>query len=263
MIRALYSAATGMNAQETNIDVIANNLANVNTTGFKKSRADFQDLVYQYLVEPGAPTSTTTKSPSGIQVGLGVKTAAVQKVFTPGDLTSTGNPYDVAIEGDGFFEIEVPGSSVKAYTRSGAFQIDNSGNIVTSDGYKLSPSITIPNDATSVTIGQDGTVSARQPGATAPASVGQITATRFPNNAGLRALGRNLYEETESSGTAVTGTFGQEGFGRLSQGFLESSNVSVVEQVVNMITAQRAYEASSKGISSADEMLSQAINLKR
>jgi flagellar basal-body rod protein FlgG len=262
MIRALYSAATGMNAQETNIDVISNNLANVNTTAYKKSRADFQDLMYQYLVEPGAPTSESTKNSSGIQVGLGVKTASVAKVFTQGDLTSTSNPLDVAIEGDGFFQVTLPDGR-QAYTRSGAFKIDENGIMVTADGYSLNPQITIPSDALSVTIAEDGKVSVKTPGSTTTSEVGQLIGVRFQNNAGLHASGRNLYEETESSGSPITGIFSELGFGRLSQGFLESSNVSVVEQVVNMITAQRAYEASSKGVSTADEMLSQAINLKR
>jgi flagellar basal-body rod protein FlgG len=262
MIRALYTAATGMGAQETNIDVIANNLANVNTTSFKKSRADFQDLMYQYVIEPGAPTSASSSNPSGIQVGLGVKTAAVQKVFAQGDLTSTSNQLDVAIEGDGFFQLTLPDGST-AYTRSGAFQLDQNGQMVTSDGYVIAPGLTIPSDSLSVTVGQDGTVSVTQPGSTTPTSLGELTAVRFANNAGLRAIGRNLYQETVSSGSAQAGRFSENGVGRLNQGFLESSNVSVVEQVVNMITAQRAYEASSKGISTADEMLSLGLSLKR
>lgn len=251
-----------MNAQETNIDVISNNLANVNTTAFKKSRADFQDLVYQALVEPGAPTSSTTQTPSGIQIGLGVKTSAVQKVFAQGDLTSTGGQLDVAIEGDGFFQVQRPDGST-AYSRAGSFQLDSNGQLVTPDGYLVDPGITIPSNALAISIGQDGTVSVRTPDSTTPSELGKLTAVRFANNAGLRALGRNLFEETVSSGTPTTGEFGTNGVGRLSQGFLETSNVSVVEQVVNMITAQRAYEASSKGIQTADEMLNQAINLKR
>jgi flagellar basal-body rod protein FlgG len=262
MIRALYTAATGMNAQETNIDVISNNLANVNTVGFKKGRADFQDLMYQYVVEPGAQTSQTTTNPTGVQVGLGVKTTAVQKVFTQGDLSSTGNQLDVAVEGDGFFQVLRPDGTF-AYTRTGVFQLDANGLLVTSDGYQLQPGITIPQDALKITIAQDGTVTVQQPNNPAPTQVGQLIGVRFPNNAGLRALGQNLYEETQASGAPVNGIFSQLGFGRLNQGFLESSNVSVVEQVVNMITAQRAYEASSKGITTADEMLNQAINLKR
>ena len=263
MIRALYTAATGLNAQEVNIDVISNYLDNVNTVCYKKSRADFQDLVYQYLVEPGAPTSETTKSPSGIQVGLGVKTAGVQKVFGQGDLTSTNNPLDVAIEGDGFFKITLPGTGTTAYTRAGNFQLNEQGQLVTSDGYALDPAVTIDPNAVSVRIAEDGTIGFKIAGTPELSTAGVITGVRFANNAGLRAMGKNLYEETGSSGTPIEGTFGQNGLGRLNAGYLESSNVSVVEQVVNMITAQRAYEASSKGITTADEMLSQAINLKR
>jgi flagellar basal-body rod protein FlgG len=218
--------------------------------------------MYQALVEPGAPTSSTTQNPAGIQVGLGVKLASVTKDFSQGDLTATSNPLDVAIEGDGFFQITRPDGSI-AYTRSGGLQIDSQGSLVTPDGYAVAPGITIPQDAQSISIAQDGTVSVRQPGSTTPSQIGQITAVRFPNNGGLKALGKNLFEETDSSGAPLTGIFGQNGYGNLSQGFLESSNVSVVEQVVNMITAQRAYEASSKGIQSADEMLGQAISLKR
>jgi flagellar basal-body rod protein FlgG len=179
-----------------------------------------------------------------------------------GDLASTGAQLDIAIEGDGFFQVQKPDGSA-AYTRAGSFQLDSTGNIVTSEGYLLDPSVTVPSDALAITIGQDGTVSVRQPGSATPTSVGQITGVRFANNAGLRATGKNLYEETASSGAPITGTFGETGFGTLAQGFLESSNVSVVEQVVSMITAQRAYEANSKGIQTADDMLSQAINLKR
>jgi flagellar basal-body rod protein FlgG len=262
MIRALYTAATGMNAQETNIDVIANNLANVNTTGFKKGRAEFQDLMYQYQTEPGAQSSQTSVNPSGVQIGLGVKTIAVQKMFGQGDSVNTGAPLDVAIEGDGFFQVIKPDGTF-AYTRSGSFQLDQNGSLVTSDGYQVGPGITIPNDAQAITIGEDGTVSVRQPGNAAAQAVGQLTAVRFPNNAGLRAVGRNQFEETVSSGAPIIALFQQPGFGRLNQGFLESSNVSVVSEVVNMITAQRAYEANSKGISTSDEMLSLAINMKR
>jgi len=251
-----------MKAQETNIDVISNNLSNVNTTGYKKSRASFQDLMYQYVTEPGAATSQTTSNPTGIQVGLGVKTASVAKVFTQGDLAATGNQLDVAIEGDAFFQVLRPDGTL-AYSRSGNFQLNELGNLVTSDGFPVQPAITVPNGSLGLTIAQDGTVSVKQPGQTAPQNLGQLTAFRFANNSGLRALGQNLYEETQASGTATAGIFSQIGYGRLSQGFLESSNVSVVEQVVNMITAQRAYEASSKGITAADEMLSGAINLKR
>jgi len=262
MIRALYTAATGMQAQETNIDVISNNLANVNTTGYKKSRADFQDLMYQYLLEPGAQTSATTNSPSGIQVGLGVKTAAVQKIFTQGDLSSSSNPMDLAIEGDGFMQVTMPDGTT-SYTRAGSLQLNKDGALVTSDGYLIQGASTIPPDALAVSIAEDGNVTYRLSGQAAAQAAGQISGARFPNNAGLRAIGRNLYQESDASGNAVAGTFAQQGFGRLQQGFIESSNVSVVDQVVSLITAQRAYEANSKGISTADEILSQAINLKR
>ncbi|MCB0317871.1 MAG: flagellar basal-body rod protein FlgG [Bdellovibrionales bacterium] len=262
MIRSLFSAATGMKAQELNIDVISNNLANVNTTSYKGSRAEFQDLVYQALLEPGASTSSSTISPAGIQVGLGVKPTSVQKIFTQGDLTSTGNQLDVAIEGDGFFQITLPDGST-AYSRAGSFQLDQNGQIVTPDGFAVDPSISVPTDALSIAIGQDGTVTATIPGTTTPSNLGQITGVRFPNSAGLKAIGQNLYTETESSGSPTTGIFGEDGLGRLNQGFLESSNVSVVEQVVNMITAQRAYEANSKSIQTADDMINQAINMKR
>jgi len=251
-----------MNAQETNIDVVSNNLANSNTTGYKKSRAEFQDLLYQQVVEPGSPTSSTTANSSGVQIGLGVKTAAVQKVFAQGDLISTSNPLDMAIEGDGFFQVQLPDGD-QAFTRAGSFQLNSQGQLTTSDGYVVDPGVTIPSDSLAISVGQDGSISVRQPGSATTTQVGQLTGVRFANNAGLRAVGKNLYQETESSGTPTTGIFSENGFGRVSQGFIESSNVSVVEQVVNMITAQRAYEASSKGITTADEMLSQAINLKR
>jgi flagellar basal-body rod protein FlgG len=262
MLRALYSSATGMQAQETNIDVISNNIANVNTTGYKRSRAEFQDLIYQQVIEPGAPTSQQTQNPSGIQVGLGVRTVAVQKIFAQGDLINTDNPLDIAIQGDGFLQVLKPDGTL-SYTRAGALQRDVQGNLVTPEGYRIAPGITIPPDVLSVTIGEDGTVSVRQPGGGAPAQVGQIAAVRFANPAGLRALGKNLFEETASSGAPLVGIFANQGFGSLQQGFVEGSNVSVVEQIVNMITAQRAYEANSKSIQTADDMLSQAINLKR
>lgn len=262
MIRALYTSATGMNAQQTNIDVISNNLANINTTAYKKSKANFQDLIYQYIVEPGARTSQNTSNPSGIQVGLGVKTGAVSKVFAQGDLSSTGRQLDIAVEGDGFIPVNLP-DGTEVYTRSGAFQLNETGEVVTPDGFPLAAGVTVPPDALAITIGQDGTITVRSPGTTTPTNVGQIQGVRFANNAGLRAIGRNLYEQTESSGTPTVGTFGENGFGRINQGFLETSNVSVVEEVVNLITAQRAYEASSKGIQTADDMLNQAISLKR
>jgi flagellar basal-body rod protein FlgG len=254
MIRALYTAASGMEAQQLNIDVIAHNLANVGTTGFKRSRADFHDLLYQTLQEPGSLATTTTPFSTGIQVGLGVKPAAVQRVHLQGDFTQTASPFDVAIRGQGFFQITRPDGSL-AYTRAGAFKLDSTGAIVTSDGDAVTPAISIPPNAENVTIGTDGTVTVKLPGQTTPGNVGQIQTVRFSNPAGLRAEGRNLFTETETSGAPQTGTPGQDGFGELTQGFLESSNVSVVEELVAMITAQRAYEINSRAVSAADEML--------
>ncbi|MCI5064371.1 flagellar basal-body rod protein FlgG [bacterium] len=262
MLRALYTAASGMNAQEINIDVISNNLANINTTSFKKSRAEFQDLMYQNLLEPGGQTSENTRNATGMQVGLGVETVAVQKVHTQGDLKNTGRDLDIAIEGEGLLQVTLP-NGLFAFTRAGSLQLDEQGNIVTPEGYQVDAGLNVPQDALSITFGQDGTITARIAGSTTPVNVGQLQAFRFPNNAGLRAIGMNLYEQTDSSGVFQTGNFGENGFGRINQGFLETSNVSVVEQVVSMITAQRAYEATSKGVKTAEEMLSQAINLKR
>ncbi len=262
MIRGLYTSATGMTAQQMTIDVISNNLANINTTGFKKSRAEFQDLMYQYLMDPGAPTSESTRSPSGIGVGLGVKSVGTQRMFSQGDLVSTSNPLDVAIQGEGFFSVTLPDGST-GYTRSGNFQRNSEGVVVTAEGYEVSGAGTVPDNATSISISEDGQISYLLPGTQAATVAGTIEAVRFANNAGLKAMGGSIYVETESSGAPVAGSFGDDGFGRITQGFLESSNVSVVGEVVQMITAQRAYEAASKGINTSDEMLSQAINLKR
>ncbi len=262
MIRALYTAATGMEAQQLNIDVIANNLANVSTAGFKKSRADFQDLLYQTLKEPGGLATGTTQVPTGIQVGLGVRPAAVERVHLQGDFDQTTNPLDMAIEGDGFFQVTLPDGNT-AYTRAGAFKLDSTGSVVTSEGDALSPQITIPQGAESISIGNDGTVSVTLAGQTAPSQVGQIQTVRFANPAGLRAEGRNLFRETETSGTPQLGTPGQDGLGQLAQGFLEGSNVSVVEELVAMITGQRAYEINSRAITAADEMLRTASSLGR
>jgi flagellar basal-body rod protein FlgG len=254
MIRALYTAATGMQAQQLNIDVIANNLANVNTIGFKKSRADFQDLLYQTLRAPGAPSTNTTQSPTGIQVGLGSRPAAVQRIQLQGDYTQTGNALDLAVEGVGFFAVTLPDGTT-AFTRAGAFKLDNQSRVVTSDGLPLEPTISIPEGAQDVTVGQDGVVSAVLPGQGSPTQVGQIQTARFANPGGLRALGKNLLQETETSGPPQVGTPGQENRGTLIQGFLENSNVSVVEELVGLITGQRAYEVTSKAIQTADDML--------
>jgi len=260
MIRALWTAATGMDSQQTNIDVIANNLANVNTSGFKKSRADFQELLYQVSKTPGSSTSADTVSPTGIQVGLGSRTAAVQKVFSTGDMMQTENELDLAIEGRGFFQVEMPDGTT-AYTRSGALKKDGDGRLTTSEGYLLTPQIVIPENTTSISIGQDGTVDVFLDGESTSTEIGVIEMAIFSNESGLRSLGRNLFAETISSGVATTGIPGENGLGTLSQGYLEGSNVSVMEEMVNMIAGQRAYEVNSKAIQTADEMLQMTNNL--
>lgn len=262
MMRSLWTAASGMQGQQQNINVIANNLANVNTSGFKKSRTDFQDLMYQTIKNPGSPSTSNNQTPTGIQIGMGAKVAAVSKIFTPGDITLSGNELDIAIEGDGFYQIQLPDGST-GYTRAGAFKRDSTGRIVTPEGYPMLPEIVVPNNSSKLTIGTDGTVSVVQAGQSTPTSVGNIQLASFPNPSGLSSLGRNLLQQTDSSGNATTGTPGQNGLGTISQGFLEMSNVSVVEEMVNMIAGQRAYEASSKAISTSDEMLQLANNLKR
>jgi len=262
MERSLFIAATGMEAQRINIDIIANNLASVNTTGFKKSRADFQELLYQGLMSAGATSAEGTELPAGIEIGLGVKPAAVQKMFQQGDFVSTGNSLDLVIEGNGFFQVSTPDGEV-AYTRAGAFKLDSTGRIVTSDGYPLEPSITIPSNTLEITITSDGTVSVLQTGSTTPVTVGQIELAQFINPGGLNAEGKNLFVPTGSSGDPSTGTPGSDGLGTINQGFLELSNVNVVEEMVNMIVSQRAYELNSKVIQSSDEMLQMANNMKR
>jgi flagellar basal-body rod protein FlgG len=251
-----------MEAQRINIDVISNNLANVNTTGFKKSRADFQELMYQSLKTAGAVSAEGNEVPTGIQIGLGVKPAAVQKMFHQGDFVSTGNNLDLVIEGNGFFQITKPDGEL-AYSRAGAFKLNSEGSIVNSDGYALEPAITIPIDAMEITLSQDGTVSVLQAGSTTPSEVGQIEIAQFINPGGLKAIGKNLFLPSGSSGEPTTGNPGSEGLGSLNQGFLELSNVNVVEEMVNMIVSQRAYELNSKVIQSTDEMLALANNLKR
>ncbi len=262
MIRALYTAATGMQAQDLNISVISNNLANVNTNGFKRSRADFQDLLYQNLRLVGTLSETGNQVPTGMQLGLGVRPAAIQKIFLQGDFVQTQSELDMSIEGKGFFQVTLPDGSI-GYTRAGSFKIDNTGAIVTSDGFPLEPATTIPSDALSISIDTQGGVSVAQPGTTAPILVGTIQLANFANPAGLQAQGRNIFLETDASGAPTTGTPGVDERGTIQQGFLELSNVSVVEELVNLITSQRAYEVNSRAIQTADEMLQTANNLKR
>jgi flagellar basal-body rod protein FlgG len=262
MIRALWTAASGMQGQQKSIDVVANNLANVNTTGFKRSRADFQDLMYQNLKSTGSPATNTTQVPTGIQIGLGSRLAAVTKIFTAGDMTQTGNELDIAIEGNGFFPITLPDGTL-GYSRAGAFKRDSTGQVVTSDGNPLSPAITIPNNATKINIGSDGTVSVQVAGQNATTTVGTLQLASFSNPSGLSSQGKNIYLPTDSSGAATTSTPGQNGTGTIAQGLLEMSNVNVAEEMVNMIVGQRAYEINSKAVTAADEMLQTANNLKR
>lgn len=261
-MRALYAAASGMIAQQLNVDTIAHNLANVNTVGFKRSRVDFQDLMYQTVRAPGAAAAEGVQVPSGLQLGLGTRAAATEKLFTEGVLIQTGAPLDLAIEGDGFFPITQPNGET-AYTRSGAFKRDSEGNVVSSDGFPLDPPIAIPSDALDVFVGADGTVSVRLPGQTEAQEVGQIELARFANPAGLRAIGRGLFVETDASGPPTRSQPGADGLGTIAHGHLENSNVDVVEEMVNMIVAQRAYEANSRAIQIADEMLSIANNMRR
>lgn len=262
MIRSLWTAATGMEAQQLNIDVISNNLANVNTTGFKKSRVDFQDLLYQTMLPAGTAVSSDAQTPTGIQVGLGTRAAATQKIFSQGDFQQTSNPLDLVIEGDGFFQITMP-TGETAYTRDGTFKRDSQGRMVTSDGYAMDPQITIPADATTISVGADGTVSVLLPGQAAPQEVGKIQIAKFSNPAGLDNAGRNLLKATAASGEAITDVPGTNGLGTLGHGFIEMSNVKVVEEMVNMIVAQRAYEINAKAIQTADDMLQIANNLRR
>ena len=262
MIRSLWTAATGMQGQSTNIDVIANNIANVNTIGFKKSRVDFQDLLYDTLREPGSQSSESTEVPTGTQLGHGARVVAVTKQFSPGEYTATKNELDLAIVGHGFFKILMP-SGEDAFTRAGSFSLDSDGRIVTPDGFVLQPEITIPSDAISISVGMDGTVSVVQAGDTQQTEVGTIELSRFINPAGMRSIGKNLYLPTDASGDEISGTAGENGIGYIEQGYLEMSNVSVVDEMVNMITAHRAYELNSKIVIVSDEMLSMSNNVKR
>ncbi|EJU25737.1 MULTISPECIES: flagellar basal-body rod protein FlgG [Selenomonas] len=263
MMRALWSAASGMKAQQDNMDVVAHNIANVNTFGSKKVRAEFQDLVYQNLRAAGAQSGADSQYPTGLAIGLGTRTAATQRIFTQGNLQSSGNPTDVAIQGEGFFRIEMPDGTI-AYTRDGSFKLDQNRRLVTTDGYPLADGITLDANAPSdtIVIAGDGQVSCTPAGGNVTA-VGQITLSRFVNPAGLFAIGKNLFKETDASGNAIDSNPGEEGAGTLTQGVVEMSNIQIVEEMVNMIVAQRAYESNSKAITTSDSMLEIANSLKR
>ena len=262
MIRSLWTAASGMQAQSLNVDVISNNLANVNTNGFKRSKAEFQDLFYDTLRSAGVASSEGTQVPVGIQLGHGTRASAVAKIFSQGNMQHTQNNLDLALEGKGFFQVLQLNGEI-AYTRDGGFKLDEEGRLVTADGFFLEPEIAVPTDSVSIFIEIDGTVSVLQVGESEPTEIGTIELARFINPSGLLSIGRNLYLPTQASGEAVTGTAGEDGLGTISQGYLEMSNVSVVDEMVNMITAQRAYELNSKAVQAADEMLQMANNVKR
>ncbi len=261
-MQALWIAATGMKGQELRINVIAHNLANVNTSGFKVSRIDFEDLLYQSFKAAGATSAAGYQVPTGMDVGLGVRPAAIQKIFLQGDYHQTQNPLDLAIEGKGFFKVTMPDGQI-AYTRSGSFKLDSEGRIVTSEGYPLDPEIVIPAQAITVTVDPDGTINVTLPGQIQPSQVGRIELADFINPAGLKAIGKNLFLPTAASGDPTTGNPGENGMGTIAQGFLEMSNVDMVTELVEMIMAQRAYEINGKVIQSADDMLQIVSNLKR
>ncbi len=259
MNQALWVAKTGLDAQQTRMSVVSNNLANVNTTGFKRGRAAFEDLLYQTVRQPGAQTSQQSQAPTGLMLGTGVRVVATEKLFTQGNMLQTNNPLDLAINGRGFFQIQMPDGSV-AYTRDGGFKLDAQGQMVNNAGFVLQPGISVPDGAQSLSIGGDGIVTAQLAGQAAPQQIGQLIVADFINVGGLQPLGENLYAETASSGTPQTGAPGQSGLGMMVQGSLESSNVNVVEELVNMIETQRAYEMNSKAISTADQMLAYVSN---
>jgi len=262
MIRSLYSAATGMISQQKNIDTISNNIANANTAGFKKNRAEFTDLIYQTMKYAGTSTSATTISPTGIQIGLGSKLASTAKIFEIGSLKETGNDLDIAITGEGFFAITLPDGS-EAYTKNGSFKINGDGAITTSEGYLLNPQITIPASVTDINISEDGMVSVLEGNNRAPAQVGQILLTSFVNQAGLHAMGGTMFQESVASGAPIAGVAGINGLGQTRQGFIELSNVKLVNEMTDLIAGQRAYEANSKAITTSDEMLQTVNQLKR
>lgn len=260
MIRSLWIAKTGLDAQQTNLDVIANNLSNVSTNGFKRSRAVFEDLLYQTIREPGAQSSQQTQVPAGLQLGTGVRPVSNARVHTQGNLQQTGNSLDMAINGQGFFQVLMPDGTT-GYTRDGSFHVDSQGQVVSSNGFPLQPALTIPPNALQITIGQDGTVTVLQSGQVTPTQVGQVQLANFINPAGLHSMGQNTYLETAASGTPATNTPGTNGIGVLNQGYVETSNVNVVEELVSMIQAQRAYELNSKAISVSDQMLQRLSQL--
>jgi flagellar basal-body rod protein FlgG len=260
MIRSLWIAKTGLDAQQTQLDVISNNLANVGTAGFKRSRAVFEDLLYQTIRQPGAQSSQQTQLPTGLTLGTGVRPVATERVFTQGNLQQTGNNLDVAVNGQGFFQVQLPDGTT-AYTRDGSFHLDAQGQLVTSSGYAIQPAITIPSNALTVTVARDGTVTVTQPGQANPTQVGALQLANFINPPGLQSQGENLYVETASSGTPTNNTPGTNGLGTLSQGYVETSNVNVVEELVNMIQTQRAYEINSKAVQTSDQMLQRLSQL--
>jgi flagellar basal-body rod protein FlgG len=263
MIRALYSAASGMVAQQTNVENIANNLANANTNGFKARRAQFQDLMYQNMVQPGAAAGQQTTVPAGLQLGLGTRSASNEMLFTQGAFSETGNPLDIVIQGKGFFQVQLPSGEL-AYTRNGTFQLDKTGSLVTADGNPVQPQITIPPQAQSIVVASDGTVSYSLPGQTNTQQAGQLQLANFQNPAGLNSLGNSLYQPTDASGDPTVGIpGGPEGMGSLLQGFVEQSNVSVVQEFINLIVAQRGYEANSKVVQAADNMYQNINNVSR
>ena len=259
MSSALWIAKTGLEAQQTRMAAISNNLANASTTGFKRDRAVFADLIYQNVVQVGAQSSADTVNPSGLNLGTGVRTVATEKLFTQGGIVQTGNPLDVAIQGRGFIEVLMPDGS-SAYTRDGTLQMDETGQLVTPMGYPVQPGITIPENTLSITISSDGVVSVLESGAAAPTEVGNLNLVDFINPTGLQAIGNNLFVESAASGSPQSGTAGLDGLGTLVQGSLEGSNVNTVEELVNMIEAQRAYEMNSKAISTVDQMMQYATN---
>ncbi len=260
MIRSLWIAKTGLEAQQTQMDVIAHNLANVSTNGFKRQRAVFEDLLYQTLRQPGAQSSQQTEVPSGLQIGTGVQPIATERIFTQGNIQQTGNSLDVAIQGDGFFQVLLPDGTT-GYTRDGAFQLNSQGQLVTSSGYQVQPAITMPANVLNVTIARDGIVSVTQAGSSTPTQVGQVQLATFINNGGLQSRGENLYTETASSGAPQPNAPGSNGAGQLNQSYVETSNVNVVEELVNMIQTQRAYEINSKAIQTSDQMLARLTQL--